>query len=71
MYLGGDWEVQARYMRGTCVVQARKGPGDLEAARFRSPALPRGFRHDCGRRVAQIVRVLEGGARCTHHAASG
>src|ERR1035437_9598319 len=27
MCLGGDWEVQAWYMRGTCVVQVTPGPG--------------------------------------------
>jgi hypothetical protein len=25
--LGGDWEVHARYMRGTCVIRARYKPG--------------------------------------------
>ena len=31
--MGGDWEVQAKYMRGTCVVRARYKPdtGRVEA----------------------------------------
>jgi hypothetical protein len=28
MCLGGDWEVQARCMHGTCVVQATPMPGE-------------------------------------------
>jgi hypothetical protein len=48
MCLGGDWEVQASYMHGTCVVQASPKPRELEGIPFGSVVFPQGSRQHHG-----------------------
>ena len=63
MCLGGDWEVQARYMRGTCVLQTRRKPGESDGKalwRVFVPLLPRDGR-ECGFPQLGLMRVWPGG----------
>ena len=63
MCLGEDWEVQARYMRCTCVVRARRKPGESDGKalwRVFVPLLPRNGR-ECSFPQLGRMRVWSGG----------